>query len=219
MQHKIFAKCDTKSLASLNRGGYYDYHGKQFSGPELRGQVMKFLKGKGIELVKLAAQAGVKIDECQFAFIPEHVARMCSAQIQLWAATANTCETEEYLNEFTPAGDLQELSQLATFVTQPAEWLIMARHWVTIAEMQNGCILDMAELDDTLWCEALRQEFGDDTGMMAGHGFNLATMLKHAPNEFLTVCQAVAAKYTMRTAERLFDDAIGEYLEGGRYEY
>jgi len=175
---------------------------------------MNFLKGKGIELVRLAAQAGVKIDdECQFAFLPEHVARMCSAQIQRWAATANTCESEEYVNEFTPAGDMQELAQLVTFVTQPAEWLIMAQHWVTIAEMQNGRILDMAELDDLLWCEALRREFSDDAGVMAGHGFNLALMLKHEPQKFLAVCQEAAIKHTMVTAERIFDAAIGEWLE------
>ena len=173
---------------------------------------MNFLKGKGIELVRLAAQAGVKIDdECQFAFVPEHVARMCSAQIQRWAATANTCESEEYLNEFTPAGDLQEVAQLVTFVTCPSEWLAMAQHWVVIAEMQNGRILDMAELDDTLWCEALRQEFS--AGVMAVYGFNLAMMLKHAPQRFLDVCEKVAMKYTMRTAERLFDEAVGEWLE------
>lgn len=181
---------------------------------------MNFLKGKGIELVRLAAESGVQIDdETQFAFIPEHVARLCSAQVQRWAATANTCESEQYLNEFTPAGDLQELAQLATFVTCPSEWLVMAQHWVTIAEMQNGHILDMSELDDFLWCEALRCEFGDSAGMMAKHGFNLAMMLKHAPNEFLTVCQAAATKYTVAAAERIFDDAIGQYLEGGRYEY
>jgi len=175
---------------------------------------MNFLKNKGVELVKLAIQAGIKIDaECQFAFLPEHVARQLSAQIQRWAATANTCEAEEFVNEFTPAGDLQELAQLVTFVTQPAEWLIMAQHWVTIAEMQNGRILDMAELDNLLWCEALRQEFSDDTGMMSRWGFNLATMLKHAPEQFLIVCQAVAIKYTMTTAERIFDAAVGEWLE------
>lgn len=175
---------------------------------------MNFLKGKGVELVRLAAQAGVKIDdECQFAFIPEHVARMCSAQVQRWAATANTCESEEYLNEFTPAGDLQELAQLVTFVTCPSEWLAMAQHWVTIAEMQNGCILDMAELDDLLWCEALRCEYGDDSGVMAKYGFNLAAMLKHDPKMFAAICKSAAIKYTMATAERVFDAAVGEWLE------
>jgi hypothetical protein len=71
----------------------------------------------------------------------------------------------------------------------------------------------MAELDDLLWCEALRQEFGDESGMMSSHGFNLAMMLKHAPNEFFTVCQAVAMKHTLVTAERIFDAAVGEWLE------
>ena len=181
---------------------------------------MNFLKGKGVELVRLAAQAGVKIDdECQFAFIPEHVARLCSAQVQRWAATANTYDADSYINEFTPAGDLSTRAEQILFVLDPQHWLVMAQHWVTIAEMQNGCILDMAELDDLLWCEALRCEYENDSGVMAKYGFNLATMLKHDPKMFAAICKSAAIKYTMDTAERLFDEAISEHLEGGRYEY
>ena len=54
---------------------------------------------------------------------------------------------------------------------------------------------------------------------MAKYGFNLATMLKHDPKMFAAICKSAAIKYTMDTAERLFDEAIGEHLEGGRYEY
>ena len=175
---------------------------------------MNFLKGKGVELVRLAALAGVKIDdEYRFAYLPEHVARLCSAQIQRWAATANTYGADTYVNEFSPAGDLSTRAEQILFVLDPQHWLVMAQHWVTIAEMQNGRILDMAELDDTLWCEALCQEFNDDSGVMAGYGFNLAFLLKHEPQKFLVVCQEAAMKYTMRTAERVFDAAVGEWLE------
>jgi hypothetical protein len=175
---------------------------------------MNFLKNKGSELVRLAIQAGVKIDdECQFAYLPEHVARMCSAQIQRWAATANTFTSDAYVNEFTPAGDLSSRREQALFILNPDLWLNMASGWASTAETTGTYVVDMSELDDLLWCEALRQEFSDDAGVMAGHGFNLALMLKHEPQKFLTVCQEVAMKYTMRTAERVFDAAVGEWLE------
>jgi hypothetical protein len=175
---------------------------------------MNFLKNKGSELVRLAIQAGVKIDdECQFAFIPEHVARLLSNQIQRWAATANTYDADSYINEFTPAGDLSTRAEQILFVLDPQQWLLMARGWVITADTTGTNIVDLAELDDLLWCEALRQKFSDDSGVMAGHGFNLAMMLKHAPQRFLAVCQEVAMKYTMRTAERMFDEAVGEWLE------
>ena len=179
---------------------------------------MKFLKGKGIELVRLAAQTGVKIDdECQFAFIPEHVARLCSAQIQRWAATASTYTADAYVNEFTPAGDLSSRPEQALFVLDPQQWLLMAKGWASTAETKGTYIVDLAELDDLLWCEALRQEFSDDSGIIAGHGFNLAMMLKHEPQKFLAVCQDVSIKYTMRTAERIFNEAVGEWLEELKY--
>ena len=175
---------------------------------------MNFLKNKGSELVKLAAQAGVKIDdETQFTYLPEHVARLCSAQVQRWAATANSFTAHACMNEFTPAGDLSSFREQSLFILDPQQWLVMAQHWVVIAETKGTYVVDLAELDDLLWCEALLQEFSDDSGVMAGHGFNLAMMLKHAPQRFLAVCQEVAMKYTMRTAERLFDEAVGEWLE------
>jgi len=175
---------------------------------------MQFLRNKGSELVKLAIQAGIKVnDECQFAFLPEHVARMCSAQVQRWSVEADDFEADAYMNEFTPAGDLSTRSEQVLFTTNPAQWLEMASSWVGIAESEGTYIIDLAELDDLLWCEALRQEFSDDAGFMEQHGFNLAMLLKFDGGEFLRVCQEAAIKYTMVTAERLFDAAVGEWLE------
>jgi hypothetical protein len=176
--------------------------------------MMTFLKNKGRDLVKLAIQAGVKInDETQFAYLPEHVARTLSAQIQRWAVEADCFEADAYVNEFTPAGDLSTRTEQVLFTTSPAQWLEMASKWVTTAEATYTYIIDMADLDDLLWCEALRREFSDDAGVMAGHGFNLAMMLKHEPQKFLSVCQEAAITYTMTTAERVFDAAVGEWLE------
>jgi hypothetical protein len=181
---------------------------------DFKGEVMQFLRNKGGELVKLAVQAGVKIDEeCQFAFLPEHVARMCSAQVQRWAVEADDFEADAYVNEFTPAGDLSTRSEQVIFTLNPQFWLHMMSEFVAIAETDGTYIVDMAELDDLLWCEALRCEYGDETGVMAGHGFNLALMLKHEPQKFLSVCQEAAIKHTMVTAEKVFDAAVGEWLE------
>jgi len=175
---------------------------------------MNFLKNKGRELVILAMQAGVKIDdETQFAYLPEQAARLLSAQIQRWAVEADDFEADAYVNEFTPAGDLSTRAQQVLFTAYPAIWMLTAKNWVCTAESKGTHIVDMAELDDLLWCEALRREFSDDAGVMAVHGFNLALMLKHEPRKFLAVCQEAAIKHTMVTAEKVFDAAVGEWLE------
>jgi len=175
---------------------------------------MNFLKGKGGELVELASQSGVKIDdECQFAFIPEHVARLLSYQVQRWAVDADCFEADAYISEFTPAGDLSDREEQALFTTNSSEWLEIASELAVIADKSGTFIIDLAELDEALWCEALLCVFGDDAGVMAGHGFNLAMMLKHQPQKFLAVCQEAAFKYTSTTAERIFDASVGEWLE------
>jgi len=175
---------------------------------------MNFLKNKGIELVRLAIQFGVKIDaECQFAYLPEHVARLLSTQIQRWSVEADDFEADAYVNEFTPAGDLSTRADQVLFTTSPRLWLVMALDWVFTAETAGTYIVDMAELDDLLWCEALRCEYSNDQGFMEQHGFNLAMLLKFDHGEFLSVCQEAAIKHTMVTAERIFDAAVDEWLE------
>jgi len=179
---------------------------------------MRFLTNKGIELVELASQSGVHIDEdTQFAYLPNHVSRLLGFQVQRWAVDADCFEADSYINEFTPAGDLSTRAAQVLFIASPRLWLVMARGWVVIAETAGTHIVDMAEMDGALWCEALLCEFGDDAGVMAGHGFNLALMLKHDPQQFLAVCQEAAIKYTMRAAEKVFDAAVGEWLEELRH--
>jgi len=165
-------------------------------------------------LVRLAIQAGVAInEETQFACLPNYVARLLIAQLQRWAVEADDFEADAYVNEFSPAGDLSTRAEQVLFTASPYLWLVMARDWVVIAETAGTHIVDMAELDDLLWCEALRCEYGDETGFMAQHGFNLAMLLKHDRHVFLAVCQEAANKHAMVTAGRIFDAAVGEWLE------
>lgn len=175
---------------------------------------MNFLKGKGRELVKLAAQEGIEInDETQFANLTERAAIMCSAQVQRWVVDSDCFEADAYVNEFTPGGDLSTRADQVLFTATPAQWMEIASGWVVIAETNGTFIVDMAELDDLLWCEALRREYGDESGFMKAHGFNLSMMLKHAPEKFLEVCKEAANRYTMATAERIFNESMCEFGE------